>query len=53
MGQNVGQDVSGDFKHSLTMRVIVAARYSHTSIYLLSKAHSPLPILIKLDKIEH
>lgn len=42
----------GDFKHSPTKRITVAAQYSHTSIYLLCKGHAPLPTLIKLGKIE-
>lgn len=43
---------SGGFKHSLIIRITVAAHYFHTSNYLLSKGHPSLSILKKLGKIE-
>lgn len=53
MGQNMIQDVVEVFKHSLIIRITVAAHYSHTSNYLLSKGHPLLPVLKKLGKIEN
>lgn len=43
---------SRGFKHSLIIRITVAAHYFHTSNYLLSKGQPSLPILKKLGKIE-
>lgn len=51
-GSQCGSRCRGDFKESLTIQIIVAARSPHTSIYLLCKGHSPLTALIKLGKTE-
>lgn len=51
-GSQCGSRYRGDFKQSLTIRIIVSVRSSHTLINLLWKGHTPLPILIKLGKIE-
>lgn len=50
-GSQCGSRCLGDFKQSLIIRIIVAVRFS--LIYLLCKGHTPLPILIKLDKLKN